>query len=613
MIWRFDPFELDEERRELRLRGREVVLEPLVFDLLVDLVRNRDRVVSKEELLDRVWPGQIVTEGSLQRAVSLARSALRADELQDPIRTFPRRGYRFCATVVESVSDPAQSSLVDPSEALPRARRAFEQSQWEAALAGFLDADRQSGLAGPDLERVAWCHLNRGQPEEAVPWLERAAAAHSAAADSLGAARAAVLLCQVHLEGRRITVAGGWQQRAARLLASATPCRELTQFEWITGRLALAKGESDVALHHAERALEMARSIHDPDLEAVSLIYLGHVCVARGDVRRGLACHDEAAAAVLGGPVAPWFAGLVYCGLVYICQNRGDWPRAAEWTEAFGRWSDRCPTTTYPAVCRLHRAEVFTLKGDLGTAERELVEVRAELERSAPWAVGDAERLRGEVLRARGDLSGAEEAYRRAHAVGWDSCPGWADLLIERGDLPAALRALERAIEDPSWVCRQRRRLLLAALARAAAMSGDTTRAREAIEAAIKAEDGDITPAQHGAIERARGELAAAEGRNKEAIATLRAALRFWRDIGATLESAPLHERLAELLGQSGDLDSAALELEIAEGLWRGAGASSRAEACASQRKRLRPPNVVRPGRRRETLDTRGRSPRPRT
>ncbi len=48
-------------RRELRLRGREVVVEPLVFDLLLDLVRHRDRVVTKDELLDRVWSGAIVT------------------------------------------------------------------------------------------------------------------------------------------------------------------------------------------------------------------------------------------------------------------------------------------------------------------------------------------------------------------------------------------------------------------------------------------------------------------------------------------------------------------------------------------------------------------------
>jgi len=589
MTWRFGPFELDEKRRELRLREREVVIEPLVFDLLVELVRKRDRVVTKDELLERIWPGAFVTEGSLQRAVSLARSALRAGDAANAIKTYSRRGYRFAADVAE-VADRAGSidtetdGALRESDATARARRAFERGDWNAALAAFDDADRTKGLLAPDLERAAWCRLNLGRPEESVPFLERAAAAHSSASDWRGAARAAILLCQVHLEGRRLTVANGWQQRAARLLENEKPSRELAQFEWITGRLALVSGDHEAALRHAERALELARSIEDLDLEAVSLIYLGHVCVARGEVRRGLAFQDEAAAAVLGGDVAPWFAGLVYCGLVYICQNRGDWERAAQWTDGFARWSQRAATTTFLAVCRLHRAEVFTVKGDLATAERELVEVRAELVQSAPWAVGDAERLYGEVLRARGDLDGAAQAYQRARTVGWDPCPGWAELLIERGDAPEAMRALARAVEDPSWPCRQRRRLLMAGLARAAALVGDTGRAREALAAAESIEDGEITPAQHGALERARGELAAAEGHTEEAIGTLRAALRFWRDLDAPLEMAPLHERLADLLRTTGEADAAAFELEAGEALWRGAGAESRAEACAARR-----------------------------
>lgn len=586
MIYRFDQFELDLERRELRLNGREVMVEPLVFDLLVDLVRNRDRVVSKDELFDRVWAGAIVTEGSLQRAVSLARSALRAGGVTEAIKTHSRRGYRFVAEITEisSLSTPDQTGEPD---LLRRARLDFERNDWESALSAFQTADHTAELSGPDLERTAWCCLNLGRPHDSVAWLERAAAVHTAAADTLGAARASILLCQVHLEGRRATVARGWQQRAHRLLSGQTVCREVAQFEWITGRLALATGDFDAALTHAEKALELARAIEDPDLEAVSLIYLGHVCVVRGDVQRGLGLHDEAAAAVLGGPVAPWFAGLVYCGLVYICQNRGDWLRAAHWTEAFGRWSDRIPTITYPAVCRMHRAEVLALRGELATAERELIEVRGELESSAPWAVGDAERLVGEVLRARGDLSGAEQAYRRAQLAGWDSCPGWAELLIERNDAPAAVRALELAVEDPSWPCRQRRRLLYAALARAAALSGDTARARQALETAMNIEDGELTSAQHGALERARGEIAAAEGRINEAVRILRAALRYWRDLDATLEVAPLHERLAELVGSTGDRASAALELQTAETLWREAGADMRADACAARRLEL--------------------------
>lgn len=582
MMWRFAAFELDEERRELRLRGREVVLEPQVFDALVYLVRNRDHVVTKDELLERLWEGAVVTEGSIQRAVSLARSALRAGDAADAIRTYPKRGYRFSA----DVSETGGEALEPGAGAVADARRTFERNDWTAALAAFEAADHANGLAGPDLERAAWCLLNLGRPADAVPFLERAATAHSAAGDLLGAARAALYLAQVHLEGRRLTVAVGWQQRAARLLEGTAPCREVAQLEWITGRIALAQGNHDEALLHADRALALAREIEDLDLESVAMIYLGHVRVARGEVRSGLALHDEAAAAVLGGPVAPWFAGLVYCGLIYICQNRGDWPRAAQWTEGFTRWSERSPTSIFPEVCRLHRAEVLAIKGDLETAEHELTECRDKLEISGPWAVGDAERLLGDVLRCRGDFEAAEKACRRAQSLGWDPCPGWAELLLERGDAAGAVRALERAVDDPSWPCRQRRRLLLATLARAAAVAGDPVRARAAITEAENIEDGDHTPAQIGALLRSRGEVAAAEGNREEAIRTLRAAARFWQDLDCPLETAPIRIRLAELLQASGESEDADLELEAAEALWHKVGAEGRAEDCAKRRKR---------------------------
>ena len=70
-IERFGDFELDGSAGELRLRGRALALQPRVFSLLAFLVDNRERVVSKDELLSAIWPGVIVTEASLQRAISL--------------------------------------------------------------------------------------------------------------------------------------------------------------------------------------------------------------------------------------------------------------------------------------------------------------------------------------------------------------------------------------------------------------------------------------------------------------------------------------------------------------------------------------------------------------
>ena len=99
MTFVFGEFELDPACRELRVEGKPKPLQPQVFDLLLYLVENHERVVPKRELLDALWPDTIVTESSIQRAVSLARSALgeRGPEL---IQTFPRQGYRFVGTLV---------------------------------------------------------------------------------------------------------------------------------------------------------------------------------------------------------------------------------------------------------------------------------------------------------------------------------------------------------------------------------------------------------------------------------------------------------------------------------------------------------------------------------
>src|SRR5512139_3728378 len=93
--FRFDGFVLDVDRRELRFGDELRPLQPQVFDLLVYLVTHRERVVAKRELLDELWKDAVVTDASLQRAVSLARQALARPGGPDLIETHARRGYRF--------------------------------------------------------------------------------------------------------------------------------------------------------------------------------------------------------------------------------------------------------------------------------------------------------------------------------------------------------------------------------------------------------------------------------------------------------------------------------------------------------------------------------------
>ena len=101
----FGEYELDERLYELRRRGAIVKIEPKVFDVLAYLVRHRDRVVPKEELLGKLWPGEFVSDSVLPRCVTAARKAVGDDaNRQRVIQTVHGRGYRFVAALAESAA-----------------------------------------------------------------------------------------------------------------------------------------------------------------------------------------------------------------------------------------------------------------------------------------------------------------------------------------------------------------------------------------------------------------------------------------------------------------------------------------------------------------------------
>src|SRR5471032_814569 len=102
----FGDCEIDLERRELWRAKRAVHVEPQVFDLLVYLVQNRDRVVSKDDIIASVWGGRIVSESTLTSRINAARTAVGDNgRNQQLIRTMPRKGLRFVGAVQEQADD----------------------------------------------------------------------------------------------------------------------------------------------------------------------------------------------------------------------------------------------------------------------------------------------------------------------------------------------------------------------------------------------------------------------------------------------------------------------------------------------------------------------------
>ncbi|OZI60508.1 winged helix-turn-helix domain-containing tetratricopeptide repeat protein [Bordetella genomosp. 11] len=99
-MWVFEDCALDVDRRELSRASQVVATTPQVFDLLVYLARNRERVVTRDDLLDVVWGGRIVSESTLASHINAARKAVGDNgQQQRVIRTVPRKGFRFVADV----------------------------------------------------------------------------------------------------------------------------------------------------------------------------------------------------------------------------------------------------------------------------------------------------------------------------------------------------------------------------------------------------------------------------------------------------------------------------------------------------------------------------------
>jgi DNA-binding winged helix-turn-helix (wHTH) protein len=117
MRYFFEEYAFDTDRRELHRVTSPVLITPQVFDLLDYLIRHRDRVVSKDDLLGAVWNGRIVSDAALTTRLNAARVAIGDDgQNQRLIKTLPRKGFRFVGAVREEQTVTGMASSVAQSD-----------------------------------------------------------------------------------------------------------------------------------------------------------------------------------------------------------------------------------------------------------------------------------------------------------------------------------------------------------------------------------------------------------------------------------------------------------------------------------------------------------------
>jgi class 3 adenylate cyclase len=461
------------------------------------------------------------------------------------------------------------------TDTLETARSAAERHAWRAAYDAYSGLDRHE-LQAEDLERFAEAAWWSGKLDEAIGRRERAYASYSADGDRLAAARLALTLSWDQSGRGAFAVSQGWFATAERLLDGQTETPVHARLSLTRAINTMFEGNPREAIPDFDHAFELARRFGDRDTEILALVGRGRSLVKSGQIDAGLALLDEASASAAGGQLEPFSTGVVYCITISACRDLGDYRRAAEWTEAANRWCDRLDVTGFPGACRVHRAEVLRLRGDLALAEKQALEACEELhdfERSIT-AAGHYEI--GEIRRRLGDFAAAEQAYRKANELGREPQPGLALLRLGEGKIDSAVAGITRKLQDTTDPLMRLRQL--PAQIDISIAASDLKTAREAtkeLESIVDAYKigGRRAPAFDATVHQALGRIKLAEDDPAAAVDCLRRARDGWRSVGAPYETAQARMLLGTAFRRHGDEDAATAELEAALATFQQVGA----------------------------------------
>lgn len=467
------------------------------------------------------------------------------------------------------------------ADAVQAGRQALERHAWEEAYDLLKEADGGRALGGEGLELLASATYWSAHPEEAVEVLERAYGAYMEEGNRPQAAMTAFRVAEQYGMRTMVPQAQGWAAKAERLAEGNAEWPVNGWLEWMRGLLAWYQGELDEAIGSYDRALGSAARSGDRDLYSMSLHDKGHALCLLGRVKEGLAFLDEAMAAVVGGELQPHAAGYVYCGMIGVCSKLGDYRRAADWTEATLRWSERESVPAFPGVCRVHKAELMRLRGSLAQAEEEARLACEELPRYNFYSgLGPAYFEIAEVRRRLGDWSGAEQAYAQAHRYGFNPQPGLSLLRLAQGKHEAAAAGISQALAGSKGNhCLEVR--LLAAQAEIALDAKDLKTAAAARDRLAEVVGEFQSQALHAIAAHVQGAVRLAEGEATGALEDLRRAQDGWRQIDAPYEVGELGLLLARAHRALGDGESALMEAQAARDTFERLGAAPASERAA--------------------------------
>jgi ATP/maltotriose-dependent transcriptional regulator MalT len=472
----------------------------------------------------------------------------------------------------------------DVAAILETAERAFARDDWPTAFSSFRAAGEAAGLSADQWYSLAESAWWLGEIDVALDAWQRAHDDYVASGDLSRAAMSALFLACHSLERGDAAAGSGWMHRTRRLLDEAPegPAHGYPLYFRIFAEM--AAGELDAAMSSADEVAGIGRRFGDPNLVAISLVGKGRALLKRGAVADGMAVLDDAMLEALSGRLHPVWTGAVYCHLMDACHELDELRRAGEWTRAASRWCEGIPAGgVYRGICRVHRAQVLHIRGSWQEAEREAVRACEDMAHLHVGTIAEGHYEIGEIRRLRGDLTGAEDAFRHAHELGRDPQPGLALVRLAQGQPDAAAASIRTALAVLGAGPLPRARFCVAQVEISLSI-GDLETARVACTELEQTAATYQSSGLAAAARQARGAVLLHEGAATEAVTVLRAACRRWQDLDAKHHAAGTRLLLAEAYRSLGDEDAAQLELDAADAVFAQLGAEPGRRRAASLR-----------------------------
>ncbi len=463
--------------------------------------------------------------------------------------------------------------VADAFGALAAGRWADARGGFEQSLATGETAEACFGLA-----MASWW---LGESHASVERGSRAYALFRAAGEIESAAQCAVWLAITYKANfANFAAANGWLGRAERLLAPVAPG---PLHGWVCIARAYRMADLAAADDLTVRAVEIARTAQDADLELVAMAQLGLVRVGKGDFDAGFALLDEAMAAALAGERST-LDTVVYacCDMLNACELASDIERATQWCKVADDFVATYGCPFLYAECRIYYGSVLTAKGRWPDAERELLAGLRITDGACPGLHSKALARLAALRVLQGRL---EEAEHLLHSLGQgveaesEVSLLTAALSLARGDAPAAARLLEqrlRQLQDHRGHLAGALDLMVDAYLAAGKPDAATRAAERLSETAAVAR----SPHVDALASCARGRVRLALG-DPSAAAELEAALKVWSSLELPFELARTRHELARALAVT-EPDAAVDHARRALTLFKQLGAATEADRVAA-------------------------------